>query len=55
MTWGAAITGVDQELIELIKQFKGSIPEHPYPKILALRVLLARERFKLSQNQNKGK
>jgi hypothetical protein len=44
MTWEAAVTQVDQDIVELTEHFRDKIPAHPAPKILALRVLLARER-----------
>jgi hypothetical protein len=47
MTWIDATIEVDREITCLSRYYQDKIPTHPAPTVLALRVLLARERNRL--------
>ena len=53
MTWASAVVKVNQEIKCLVSYYKEKIPTHPAPEVLALRVLLARERSRFL-NAKKG-
>jgi hypothetical protein len=51
MTWEAAIESVNQDIAGLVKHFEGKKIGYLSPVVLALKVLMARERISIRKIQ----